>query len=436
MDYASVKIWGEEVGAVTWDDRRQLASFQYTRAFVKNGWELSPFHLPLNASRIYEFPNLRSRPGQLDTFKGLPGLLADSLPDNYGNQLIDRWLSTQGRKSGSMTPVEKLCFIGKRGMGALEFEPATKTGAKESFKIELDGLVKVAQQVLDSRNQFGANLSKDEEKALTEIIKVSTSAGGARAKAVIAYNSKTGEIKSGQTNAPKGFEHWIIKLDGVQKDEQLGVSKGFGRVEMAYYDMATDCGIEMMPSQLLEENGRAHFMTKRFDRETDNSKHHIQTFCAMKHYDYQLLNSFSYEQLFETMRELKLSYPDYEQMFRRMVFNVMATNWDDHTKNFSFMLKKGAHWQLAPAYDVRYSYDPKNAWVNQHSMSINGKHKDINQEDLLTLARSIGSKKGQKIINKILSVVNEWEHYANKHKVSDGMKSSINSTLVSKSWKE
>jgi serine/threonine-protein kinase HipA len=372
MNTAFVKIWGEVVGAVAWDEKTGIASFEYEAKFKKLNWDLSPLKMPINTSKkIFAFPELRRNKNlEFDTFKGLPGFLADVLPDKYGNQLINMWLAQQGRAQDSMNPVEMLCFIGNRGMGALEFEPTTIKENNKIFSIEINSLVDIAQKMLSKRESFVTNLQKDEEKAVLEILKIGTSAGGARPKAVIAYNEKTGEVKSGQTNASKGFEHWLIKLDGVS-DVQLGVSKGYGHVEMAYYNMAVACGIEMMPSRLLEENGRAHFMTKRFDREGDQIKHHIQTFCAIKHFDFNLVNSFSYEQLFQTMRELKLSYQDMEQMFRRMVFNVISRNCDDHTKNFAFRLKKDQKWNLAPAYDICHAYRPGSEWVSQHALSIN-----------------------------------------------------------------
>src|SRR6185503_1196916 len=319
-------------------------------AFKNLNWDIAPLMMPIgSAQNIFRFPALRKKTDpSLDTFKGLPGLLADMLPDRYGSELINLWLAQQGRPPDSMNPVEMLCFIGTRGMGALEFEPVILQESKRTFSIEIDSLVETAQKMLSKKKTFVTNLHEDDEKALLEILRIGTSAGGARPKAVIAYNEHTGEVRSGQTNAPKGFEHWLIKLDGVS-DVQLGTSQGWGRVEMAYYHMATACGIDMMPSKLLEENGRAHFMTKRFDRENGSIKHHVQTFCALKHFDYNAVTSFSYEQLFQAMRELKLPYPAAEQMFRRMVFNVLARNCDDHTKNFAFRLRKEDKWELAPA---------------------------------------------------------------------------------------
>ena len=431
MDVAEVKIWGELAGAVSWNEKTGVASFEYDSDFKKLNWDLAPLKMPiLSSKKVITFPELRNdKNAEFDTFKGLPGLLADVLPDKYGNQLINIWLAQQGRPQDSMNPIEMLCFIGTRGMGALEFEPTTFKESKRTFSIEIESLVDIAQKILSGREAFTANLQKDEEKAVLEILKIGTSAGGARPKAVIAYNEKTGEVKSGQTKAPNGFEHWLIKLDGVS-DVQLGVSKGYGRVEMAYYNMAIACGVEMMPSRLLEENGRAHFMTKRFDREGGDIKHHIQTFCALKHFDYNLITSFSYEQLFQTMRELKLSYPDAEQMYRRMVLNVIARNCDDHTKNFSFRLKKGAKWELAPAYDVCHAYKPDHRWVSQHALSINGKRTAITKDDLLIIGKSIKNKKAASIIDEISDTVSQWKKFANDVNVLPEIRDEIAKTLI------
>ena len=431
MNTAFVKIWGEVVGAIAWNEQTGLASFEYTPVFKKLNWELAPLKMPINSpKKIITFPELRkNKHAEFDTFKTLPGLLADVLPDNYGNQLINSWLAQQGRPQDSMNPVEMLCFIGSRGMGALEFEPATVKESTKTFSIEMDSLVEIAQKMLYKREAFTTNLEKDEEKAVAEILKIGTSAGGARPKAVIAYNEKTGEVKSGQTKSPNGFEHWLIKLDGVS-DVQLGASKGYGRVEMAYYAMAKACGIDMMPSRLLEENGRAHFMTKRFDREGSDTKHHIQTFCALKHFDFNLVTSFSYEQLFQTMRELKLSYADMEQQFRRMVFNVIAKNCDDHTKNFAFRLKKEGKWELAPAYDLCHAYRPDSSWVSQHALSINGKRKDFTKADLLVIGQLIKSKNATRIIDEINETVRQWKTFADEVNVQPALRDEIDKTLL------
>ncbi|MEX1135385.1 MAG: type II toxin-antitoxin system HipA family toxin [Balneolales bacterium] len=431
MKTAFVYIWDELVGAVAWDETNGLASFEYDGAFKRIGWELSPLKMPLKSRiNIFSFPELRKKTNtELDCFKSLPGMLADTLPDKYGNQLINRWLARQGRPENSMNPVEKLCFIGTRGMGALEFEPATLNSAKKLFDIEVSSLVEIAQKMLNRREEFETNLQEQDEQAIRNILKIGTSAGGARPKAVITYNENTGHVKSGQTKAPKGFEHWLIKLDGVS-DIQLGETLGYGRVEYAYYLMAKECGIEMMPSKLFEENGRAHFMTKRFDREGSKTKHHIQTLCAIKHYDYNDVRSYSYEQLFQTMRELKLTYPEAEQMFKRMVFNVLSKNCDDHTKNFSFRLKKDEKWELAPAYDLCHSYRPDSDWVSQHALSINGKRIGITRNDLLAVAESVNIKKADTIIDQVQSAVNRWQEFAESVSIRPKLRDAITKTLI------
>jgi serine/threonine-protein kinase HipA len=429
VDVAEVKIWGELAGAVRWDEEQQLGYFQYDPKFLLKGWDLSPIKMPIeNGSRIYSFPELRKGRGETeDTFKGLPGLLSDALPDKYGNRLINIWLAQQGRPENSMNPVEKLCFIASRGMGALEFEPAQIKSSKNSFSLELDSLVEVAKKMLNKREDFLTNIGKDEEKAMMEILNIGTSAGGARPKAVLAFNPKTKEVRSGQGNAPKDFEHWLMKLDGVS-GEQFGESSGWGRVEYAYYLMAKDCGINISECQLLEENGRAHFMTKRFDRE-GNTKHHIQSLCGIQHFDFNDMYGYSYEQVFQTMRLLKLTYPEAEEMFRRMVFNVLATNYDDHTKNFSFILKKGENWRLAPAYDLCFSYDETNHWVSKQTLSVNGKRLNITKADLMTIAKDNNIKKGEKIIEDINLVVNSWTSYANQAGVRSDLKEKIRQNL-------
>jgi len=431
MNTAYVKIWNELVGAVAWNEATGIATFEYDPKFKDKGWDIAPLQMSLNAGKnIFSFPALKKKSDPYsDTFRGLPGLLADVLPDRYGNELINLWLAQQGRPLNSMNPVELLCFIGTRGMGALEFEPTTLNETKRTFSIEIDSLVEIAKKLLSEKESFVTNLKADDEKAILEILRIGTSAGGARPKAVIAYNENTGEVRSGQTNVPKKFEHYLIKLDGVS-DIQLGQSLGYGRVEMAYYNMAKACGIEMMPSLLLEESGRAHFMTKRFDREGESTRHHIQTFCAMKHFDFNQVTSYSYEQLFQTMRELKLDYQAAEQMFRRMVFNVAARNCDDHTKNFAFRLKQNSKWELAPAYDICHAYKPEHKWVSQHALSINGKRKDVTKEDLLVIGSSIKNKKAVAMIDEIGDVVSNWKKFADEVKVAPKLRDVIDATLV------
>lgn len=419
---AFVKIWGETVGAVAFNLETGLVSFEYDTKFIKKNWDLAPLKMPLASSnrRIFSFPELKN----IKTFKGLPGLLADVLPDDYGNQLINSWLAQNGRPENSMNPVEMLCFIGTRGMGALEFQPSQFKANTRAFDIEVDSLVNISQKILQTREGFETNFNKDEQQAISDILKIGTSAGGARPKAIIAYNEKTGQVKSGQTNAPKGFEHWLIKLDTVS-DVQFGESTGFGKIEMAYYLMAKACEIEMMECRLMEENGRAHFMTKRFDRQDGDTKHHIQTLCAMQHYDFNQITSFSYEQLFQTMRLLKLSYPQAEQLFRRMAFNVIARNCDDHTKNFAFRLKQNENWELTPAYDVCFAYRPESSWVSQHNLSINKKRKDITKEDLLIVAKSMNIKKANSIIQQISETVKKWHQFAEDAKVESDLQEQI-----------
>ncbi len=423
---ATITLWGERVGAVAWDSITRMATFEYEPSFIRKAWDIAPLKMPVSGGRtIFSFPELISSA----TFNGMPGLLADVFPDRYGRELINVWLAQNGRAENSLTPVELLLFIGSRGMGALEFEPAQFSQGRGTFSVEIDSLVEVAQHVLQSREKFATNLHVDEQKALMDILKIGTSAGGARPKAIIAYNQSTGEIRSGQAKAPKGFVHWLIKLDGVS-DSQFGESSGYGRVEMAYYLMAKDCGIEMSESRLYEENGRAHFMTQRFDREDGYIKHHVQTLCAMQHYDFANITSYSYEQLFQTMRLLRLSYPEAEQLFRRMVFNVMARNCDDHTKNFAFILKQGETWALAPAYDVCHSYRPGSDWVSQHCLSVNGKRTGITKDDLMVVAKSMNIKKGESIINQINTTVARWSDYAESVKVEPRLQHVIGKTLL------
>ncbi|MFT4678997.1 MAG: serine/threonine-protein kinase HipA [Flavobacteriales bacterium] len=429
---AFVRIWGKVVGAVAWDEEMGVANFEYDPRFKGEDIDLAPIQIPISSNQqVFRFPELRElKNADFNTFKGLPGVLADVLPDNYGNQLINLYLAQLGRAENSMNPVEQLCFIGTRGMGALEFEPTKLKVSKNTFEVEIKSLVGIAQRILNNRESFETNVNKDEQKAVLDILKIGTSAGGARPKAIIAYNKKTGQVRSGQTNAPAGFEHWMIKLDGVS-EAQFGSTQGYGRVEMAYYLMAVDCGIHMMESQLIEENGRAHFLTKRFDREEGNVKHHVQTFCAMRHFDFNQVQSFSYEQLFETMRMLRLPYPDAEQMYRRMVFNILARNCDDHTKNTAFRLKEGGRWELAPAYDICHAYRPGSLWVSQHALSVNGKRIDIQLEDLMTFAQAMNIKKAKQIIKEVKTVVGKWEDYANEASVDTKLRDEIWNTFPS-----
>lgn len=420
---AFVKLWGEKIGAIAWDEQQELGFFEYDKKFISANLEIAPIKMPLSPN-IYSFPELRSTA----TFKGIPGLLADSLPDKYGNELINIWLARNGRPENSLNPVELLCFIGNRGMGALEFEP-TILSTKHSKTIELSSLIETTMKLLESRENFETHTDYDMQDILLDVLKMGTSAGGARPKAIIAYNQITGMIRSGQTLQDDGYEHWLIKFDGV-KDSQFGATFGYGRVEMAYYQMATAAGIDMMESLLIKEEGRAHFMTKRFDRRKGNQKLHVQTLCAMQHYDFNQIASYSYEQLFQTMRLLKLSYTEAEQMYRRMVFNVFARNCDDHTKNFAFLMESDGKWKLSPAYDICHAYRPDSDWVNQHNLSINGKRKDFLKEDLLTIAKHNSIRNPEGIIAEVLDTVSIWPNFADQHGVDKKLAAAIDATLI------
>ena len=420
---AYVNIWNTRVGAVVWDENDRTGAFEYEPDFVRSGLDLAPLTMSINQPGIFRFVEHRDN----GTFKGLPGLLADVLPDTYGNALINQWLVHNHRPANSINPVETLCFIGKRSMGALEFEPLIPTRKDDSVPLELSELIDVASMILSGRKEFTTSLKQ--EKALQDILKIGTSAGGARAKALVAFNEHTREIRSGQAHVADGFEHYIIKFDGIE-DAQFGASKGYGRVEMAYYRMALDCGIQMMESKLLEENGRAHFMTKRFDRPPGNEKVHIQSFCAMRHYDFREINMYSYEDLFETMRLLVLPYGQAEQMYRRMIFNVIARNCDDHTKNFAFAMNKSGEWSISPAFDVCHAYRPASEWVSQHCLSIGGKRNNLTNSDLVNFARKVNIKNAQDIIDEISRVVWNWREYSDEQDVDSELREAIYSTLV------
>jgi len=419
---AFIKLWGKTVGAIAWDPREGFANFEYANQIDPEKLPIAPIKMP--AKQIYGFPELRDSA----TFRGLPGMLADSLPDRYGNDLINIWLAQNGRPENSLNPVELLCFIGKRGMGAMEFEP-TISPVVPSASLELTQLILYTQQLLDNKKQLLLNTEVGLRDVMIDVLKMGTSAGGARPKAIIAYNEKTGDIRSGQMLPGKGYEHWLIKFDGV-RDTQFGATYGYGRVEIAYYKMAIDFGIQMMESRLVEEGNRAHFMTKRFDRVNGDLKVHVQTLCALQHYDYNKITSYSYEQLFQTMRTLRLTYAEAEQMYRRMVFNVLSRNCDDHTKNFAFMMATDGVWKLAPAYDVCHSYRPGSDWMSQHSLSINGKRIDFNKEDLLKFAEQHSIRHAPRIIEEGLAMVNNWMKYAKEFNVSDDLAKAIDSTLV------
>jgi serine/threonine-protein kinase HipA len=428
VSVAKVNIWNTFVGAVAWDDARGYATFEFDPAFLKKKLDLSPLMMSVEdasqSTGIYSFPNLNK-----ETYKGLPGILADSLPDKFGNRLIEAWLARMGRDANSFNPVERLCYTGKRGMGALEYEPAHPFD-DSSRSVEIEKLVQLAKDVLNERKKLKIRFSDKDDEGLLDIIRVGTSAGGARAKAIIAYNEKTGDVRSGQLDGLEGYDYWIIKFDGVT-NEQLGDPKGYGNIEYAYHLMARDCGINMTECKLLEKNRRAHFMTRRFDRQ-GTKKLHLQTLCAIAHFDYNDPAAYSYEQAFQTMRQLKFPYTDAEELFRRMCFNVVARNQDDHTKNISFLMDETGTWKLAPAYDVTYAYDPANKWMKDHQMSINGKRKDVVRSDIVELAKKMNIKKPDEILDKIIAAIINWSKYANKAKVSTKQIKAIEKTFLLK----
>ena len=417
---AEVRLWGRTIGAVVIDDGRDYAAFEFTPEFSASGIEVSPITMPLG-TRVYEFPEL-PRP----TFHGLPGLLADSLPDRFGNALIDAWLATQGRTPDSFSSVERLCYTGTRGMGALEYAPALGPRSARAKLIDVDALVTLASDVLSRHEHIGGRLAEDvDTKALTDILTVGTSAGGARAKAVIAWNRQTNEVRSGQVAAGEGFEYWLLKFDGVtgNRDKELEDPRGYGVIEYAYALMAQSAGITMAECRLLEEHGRRHFMTKRFDRLDDGRKLHMLSLGAMAHLDYNQPGAHGYEQAFQVMRRLALPMAAFEEQFRRMVFNIVARNQDDHVKNIAFLMDKTGAWSLAPAFDVTYSYNPSGAWTSSHQMTVNGKRDGFTRADLRAVARSAGLKQGRAdaILDEVAAAVGRWPEFAAAAALDEGV---------------
>lgn len=400
VDVAKVKMFGMDVGTFRWDGIYDVARFEYDRDFATKGIEPSPIMMPVQQGRVYSFGNL-----DRGTFCGLPGMLADSLPDTYGRALFDRWLALTGRVSGN--PVETLCFLGQRCMGALEFEPAIGPVSDENMRFEMETLVDVARNALSKKEGFGVNLDTDRKSAIAEILRLGTSAGGQRAKAIIAYNKETGEVRSGQIAAPDGFDYYLIKLDGVSAEAGFRETGNFGRLEYSFSELVKRCGIEMTECSLIEENGRAHFLTKRFDRE-NGRKIHLQTLCGIAHYDFRQNMGYSYEQAFNVMRRLRLPYSQAQEMFRRMVFNVILRNQDDHTKNISFLMDPDGQWRLSPAYDMGFAYNPAGVWTRTHQMSVNGRFDDITRKDLLECAAVNNIKNASEIIDHICEVASQW----------------------------
>tara|TARA_R110000737_G_scaffold2923_10_gene9294 strand:- start:64492 stop:65763 length:1272 start_codon:yes stop_codon:yes gene_type:complete len=417
-------MWGRQIGAVTVEGPGQIASFQYTDAFVGSGIEIAPLMMPLS-NQVYRFPDLAMK-----SFHGLPGLLADALPDKFGNAVINTWLSAQGRLPGEIDAVERLCYTGMRGMGALEFRPAKGLQADQSMLVHVDELVNLATEVLQGREGFEASFAdENKENALREILRVGASAGGARAKAVIAWNPKTNEVRSGQVKAPEGFEYWLFKFDGVDgnSDKELADPVGFGAIEYAYSLMAKAAGIRMAKCRLFEENGRRHFMTQRFDRMANGEKLHMQSLGAMAHFDFNEAGAHSYEQALLVIRRLGLSMKEIEEQFRRMAFNVIARNQDDHVKNIAFLMDKQGKWSLSPAFDVMYSYNPSGRWTSKHQMSLNGKRSGFTMDDFKAVAETVSMKRGlaEKIVNEVKEAVEQWNEFASQAGVSTKLKDQV-----------
>ena len=421
---AEVRLWGRAIGAVSIDDGAMYASFQYTPEFARSGIEVSPLMLPLG-ERVLSFPELA--PG---TFHGLPGMLADSLPDKFGNALIDAWLATQGRTPASFNAIERLCYTGTRGMGALEFAPASGPRPTASRTVEIDALVRLASAVLSRRHDLQGSLADDEaDHVLRDILRVGTSAGGARAKAVIAWNPATQEVRSGQITAGSGFEHWLLKFDGVtaNRDRELDDPQGFGAIEYAYFLMARAAGIRMSECRLLEENGRRHFMTRRFDRTAEGGKLHLQSLGALAHLDFNQAGAHGYEQALQVIRRLGLPMEASEEQFRRMLFNLVARNQDDHVKNIAFLMDKGGRWSLSPAFDIAYSYNPDGEWTARHQMSVNGKRDGFTREDLRACAKSTPMRRGraEALLEEVCAAVRRWPEFASAARIPEKTQAAI-----------
>ena len=425
---AEVRLWGRSIGAVSVEDANATAAFQYTPAFARSGIQVAPIVMPLG-DQVYIFAQLAR-----ESFHGLPGLLADSLPDRFGNALIDAWLATQGRTPESFNAVERLCYIGSRGMGALEFAPASGPRSRVAHKVEIDALVELASEVLSQRSQLQRSFA-DEDKGhtLRDILRVGTSAGGARAKAVISWNRESNEVRSGQVDAGPGFDAWIIKFDGVSgnRDKEMEDPKGYGAIEYAYALMARAAGIDISECRLLEENGRRHFMTRRFDRLPGGGKLHMQSLAALAHYDFNQAGAYSYEQALQMIRRLDLPMSAIEEQFRRMVFNIVGRNQDDHVKNIAFLMDKAGRWSLSPAFDLSYSFNPSGDWTSRHQMSMNGKREHFVLDDFRDCARSVSMKRGraEAIVAEVIDIAKRWPEFAEEAAVSETWSASIRQNL-------
>ncbi|MDA8137146.1 MAG: HipA domain-containing protein [Desulfobacteraceae bacterium] len=426
--YAHVNLWGRTIGAVALEEGRPFAAFEYDPAFARSGIEIAPLMMPLS-HRVYSFPEL-----PLQSFRGLPGLLADSLPDKFGHALIDVWLATQGRLPQSFNAVERLCYVGRRGTGALEYTPVLGPRSKSASRIQVDRLVALASEILTQRNDLLASFAgRGKDKALADILRVGTSAGGARAKALIAWNPVTHEVRSGQIETGQGFEYWLLKFDGVHgnQDKEMEDPQGFGVIEYAYWHMARAAGIAMSECRLLEENQRRHFMTRRFDRLANGEKLHMQSLGAMAHLDFNLAGAYGYEQALLVIRRLGLPMDAVEEQFRRMVFNILARNQDDHVKNIAFLMDKSGRWSLSPAFDVTYSYNPTGAWTASHQMALNGKRDGFLLEDFQACARAATLKRGraEAIIEEVRQAVSRWPEFADLAGVPAAWRDRIYQTL-------
>ncbi|SFB69386.1 type II toxin-antitoxin system HipA family toxin [Butyrivibrio sp. YAB3001] len=427
MNYAEVYLWGTRIGALHLSSETNITDFQYDRNFVDNvagsGIELSPLRMPIS-NRIYRFSDIG------DSFKGVPGMIADSLPDKFGNAVINSWLASQGKSDSDFNVIDRLCYTGKRGMGALEYVPAQGPEFNKDSQIDIDEMVKFASDILANRKSI--HIKADENLQFSQLLQLGTSAGGARAKAIIAWNESTNEIRSGQIDAGKGFDYWLMKFDGVNKNGDHGLTDEpeYTLIEYAYYEMARMAGITMNECRIFKENGRNHFMTKRFDRK-DGNKVHMQTLGALAHIDYSVPALCSYEQAAMYMQQMRLKSDEIEQFFRRMVFNVMAVNQDDHVKNISFLMDRNGKWKLSPAYDITFSYNLSNVWLKAHQMRVNGKVSAITMNDLHDAGKAMGisTSKRKKIIQEVHEAVSNWTNIAERNGIRENTMKNIKNVI-------
>lgn len=409
-----VKMWGTTVGYLH-QETNGMVGFQYDKAFLNSGIQISPIRMPLS-ERTYIFPDIPE-----GTFHGLPGLVADSLPDRFGNAVISRYLESQGRTADSLSVIEKLCYTGRRGMGAMEYEPAKELVSKDD-PIDIDALAKLAAEILSEKEKI--HIEKN-DRMMAQLMECGSSVGGARAKTLIAWNPETNIIRSGQINPGNGYDYWLLKFGNIpnNKDKDARPDDGeYTKVEYAYYLMASNAGIKMNECRLYEEKGVSHFMTRRFDRVgTKGDKVHMQSLCALAHMDFNSPRIHSYEEAFSIMKRMRLPYEDFLQLFGRMVFNDRAKNFDDHTKNISFLMNRNGVWSLSPAYDITFSYKPDSIWVNAHQMLINGKHQNISKEDFFETAKFAGIRKkdAMRCIDQVENAVLQWGSFAETAGMSD-----------------